>query len=67
MLDVRGSTKGQKAGRDQAVTSGETVFIRTHSEGKPLSCGNGENLQGKKLTGTLYRGLGVRRVISCGG
>lgn len=53
MLDFRGSTKGQKAGGDQGVTSGETVFIRTHSEGKPLSYGNGEILQGEELTGTL--------------
>lgn len=52
VLDFRVSVKGQKAGRDQGVTSGETVFIRTHSEGKPLSCGNGESLQREELTGS---------------
>lgn len=48
------------------MTSDDTVFLRTHSEGKPLSYGNRGSLQGEKLTGTLYGGLGVRRMISWG-
>lgn len=61
MLDFRGSIKRGKAEND---LRGDCAHKDT--QGRGGSRGNGGSPHREKLTGTRYRGLGVRRLIGCG-